>query len=80
MSPRAYDLIGDIALPAEVFPRFEALEKMADTLDAAGNSEAATETWQFLNEAQAFAALTETRLGRLRPIWKAVEMADPQPK
>lgn len=49
---------------------------MADTLDAAGNSEAATETRQFLNEAQAFAALAETRLSRLRKTWKAVEMGE----
>ena len=30
--PRAYDLVGDVTTPAEVFPRLEALERMAMTL------------------------------------------------
>lgn len=75
MSPRAYDLVGDIALPAEVFPRLEALEKMADALGAAGNAEAARETRDFVDESRAYAGLVQVRLDRLRPIWKAMEMA-----
>lgn len=32
MSPRAYDLIGDITAPAEIFPRLDALEAMVTNL------------------------------------------------
>jgi hypothetical protein len=79
VSPRAYDLVGDIALPAEVFPRLAALEKMADTLDAAGNFEAAAETRDFLNESRAFATLADVRLRDLRAIWKAMENGGESP-
>lgn len=74
--PRAYDLVGDVTMPAEVFPRLEALERMAMTLAFAGHGDAAAETAQFLEEARRFEALTEQRLARLRGVWKAVEMSD----
>lgn len=74
--PRAYDLVGDVTMPAEVFPRLEALERMAMTLAFAGHSDASAETAEFLDEARKFAALTQQRLTRLRGVWKAVEMSD----
>lgn len=74
--PRAYDLVGDVTMPAEVFPRLDALERMAMTLAFAGHQDAAQETADFLAKAREFAALTEQNLGRLRGIWKAVEMSD----
>ena len=74
--PRAYDLVGDVTAPAEVFPRLAALETMAQTLEDAGHHRAAAETLEFLAEARDFAALTEMRLARLRGVWNAVEMTD----
>lgn len=71
--PRAYDLLGTVMLPAEVFPRLAALEAMAQPLEAAGHADAAAETRAFLAEAQAFADLTKKRLDRLRGVWMAVE-------
>lgn len=71
--PRAYDLIGTVMFPAEVFPRLDALEAMAKTLEDAGHTDAAAETRQYLTEAQAFAELTTMRLNRLRGVWLAVE-------
>lgn len=76
MSPRAYDLVGNIESPAEIFPRLEALESMAESLRTRGLTEAATETLQLAEEARAFAKLAEARSCRLRGLWKAVEMAD----
>lgn len=80
MSPRAYDLIGDITAPAEIFPRLDALASMVDVLRERGLHDAADETAELLEESRAFAALTEVRLRRLRGIWKGVEMADHQPR
>lgn len=74
--PRAYDLVAGVTLPAEVFPRLEALERMAMTLTFAGHGDAAAETAEFLQEARTFADLAEQRLARLRGIWRAVEMSD----
>lgn len=75
MSPRAYDLIGDIVSPAEVFPRLEALEKMAETLRDRGLIDAANDTLNLLEEARAFDSAMQARSGRLRGLWKAIEVA-----
>src|SRR4051812_644416 len=74
--PRAYDLVGDVTMPAEVFPRLEALERMATDLAFAGHQDAAQETLDYLAKAREFEAATEHSLARLRKIWKAVEMSD----
>ena len=76
MSPRAYDLVGDVTAPAEIFPRLDALKAMADTLAAAGHADAAEETRAFLKESNAYAALAQLRIDRLRLVWKSVEMTD----
>lgn len=76
MSPRAYDLVGNMMNPAEAFPRLEALEAMSRTLEAAGHADAAVETREYLAEARDFAELTQRRLNRLRSVWLAVEMTD----
>jgi ABC-type transporter Mla subunit MlaD len=75
MSPRAYDLIGDITAPAEVFPRLEALASMVDVLRDRGFHDAADETAELLEESRDFAAAMQARSQRLRRLWKAVEMA-----
>lgn len=73
--PRAYDLIGDMTAPAEVFPRVEALAAMAENLRRRGLHDAAEETAELLEEARAFAATMQERSSRLRRLWKAVEVA-----
>jgi ABC-type transporter Mla subunit MlaD len=73
--PRAYDLIGDIIAPAEVFPRLDALASMVDSLRKRGLHDAADETAELLEESRAFAATMQARSCRLRRVWKAVEMA-----
>lgn len=73
--PRAYDLIGDVTAPAEIFPRLGALAAMVETLRGRGLQEAADETAELLEEARAFAATMQSQTRRLRPLWKAVEMA-----
>lgn len=75
MSPRAYDLIGDITAPAEIFPRLDALEAMVDSLRERGLHDAADETAELLDESRAFAATMQARSCRLRRLWKAVEVA-----
>lgn len=75
MSPRAYDLIGDITAPAEIFPRLDALGSMVDSLRERGHHDAADETAELLEESRAFAATMQARSCRLRRIWKAVEVA-----
>ncbi|HEX9227493.1 MAG TPA: hypothetical protein VF885_12695 [Arthrobacter sp.] len=75
MSPRAYDLIGDVTSPAEIFPRLEALEKMVESLRARGLIDAATDTLHLLEEAKAFDSAMRARSGRLRGLWKAIEVA-----
>lgn len=73
--PRAYDLLGDVTAPAEVFPRLDALAAMVDTLRERGLHDAADETAELLEEARAFAATMQSQTRRLRPLWKTVEMA-----
>jgi hypothetical protein len=73
--PRAYDLIGDVTAPAEIFPRLEALEAMVDNLRERGLHDAADETAELLEESRAFAETMLARSCRLRRIWKAVELA-----
>lgn len=73
--PRAYDLIGDVTAPAEVFPRLDAFAAMVDTLRERGLHDAADETTELLQEARAFAATMQSRTRRLRPLWKAAEMS-----
>jgi hypothetical protein len=73
--PRAYDLVGNIAAPAEVFPRLDALEKMAATLRTRGLHDAAEDTEALVEEARAFAATMCSRTSRLHRLWKAVETA-----
>lgn len=73
MSPRAYDLIGAVVTPAELFPRLEALESMVESLRTRGLTDAASETLQLLEEARAFAKLAEARTCRLHGLWKAIE-------
>lgn len=73
--PRAYDLIGNVTAPAEIFPRLDALAAMIDTLRELGLHDAADETADLLDESRAFAAILEARTSRLRRIWKAVEAA-----
>ncbi|WP_427174633.1 hypothetical protein [Arthrobacter sp. 92] len=75
MSPRAYDLIGDITAPAEIFPRLDALASMVGNLRERGLHDAAEETAELLDEARAFAATMQARSCRLRRAWKAVEVA-----
>lgn len=75
MSPRAYDLIGDITAPAEIFPRLDALASMVDSLRERGLHDAADETAELLEESRTFAATMQARSCRLRRIWKAVEIA-----
>lgn len=75
MSPRAYDLIGDVTAPAEIFPRLDALASLVDSLRERGLHDAADETAELLEEARAFAAAMQMRSCRLRRIWKAVEVA-----
>jgi hypothetical protein len=74
--PRAYDLVGTITMPVEVFPRIAALEKMATSLRARGLDEAADDTLELLSEARAFQASMHARASRLRRLWSAVEVAD----
>lgn len=76
MSPRAYDLIGTIESPAEVFPRLEAIEQMVITLQTRGLVDAAEDTRELLEEARTFAAAMCDRTSRLHGLWKAIEMAD----
>ena len=73
--PRAYDLIGDMSAPAEVFPRLGALESMVKDLRERGLHDAADETEELLEESRAFAATMQARSCRLRRLWKAVEIA-----
>jgi ABC-type transporter Mla subunit MlaD len=73
--PRAYDLIGDVTEPSEIFPRLGALEAMVTTLRERGLHDAADDTAELLEEARTFAGTMNARSGRLRRIWKAVEMA-----
>lgn len=73
--PRAYDLIGDITAPAEVFPRLDALAAMMGNLRERDLHDAANETAELLKESRAFAATMQARSRRLRQLWKAVEMA-----
>lgn len=75
MSPRAYDLIGDITAPAEIFPRLDALASMVDSLRDRGLHDAADETAELLEEARDFAETMQARSCRLRRLWKAVEVA-----
>lgn len=75
MSPRAYDLIGDITAPAEIFPRLDALASMVEVLRERGLHDAADETAELLEESRAFAAAMQARSQRLRRLWKTVEMA-----
>lgn len=49
--PRAYDLLGDVTAPAEIFPRLDALAAMVETLRGHGLQEAADETAELLEEA-----------------------------
>lgn len=73
--PRAYDLIGNVTEPAEIFPRLGALEGMVTNLRQHGLHDAADETAELLAEARAFEATMQTRSCRLRRLWKAVETA-----
>lgn len=73
--PRAYGFVGNMVSPAEVFPRLEALEAMAKTLEDAGHADAAAETREYLGEARDFAAMAKMHLDRLRSVWLAVETA-----
>lgn len=73
--PRAYDLIGDVTAPAEIFPRLGALEAMVANLRERGLHDAADETAELLEESRAFAATMQARSCRLRRLWKAVETA-----
>jgi hypothetical protein len=73
--PRAYDLVGNISAPAEVFPRLDALEKMAATLRERGLHDAADDTEALVEEARAFAATMCSRTSRLHGLWKAIETA-----
>lgn len=75
MSRRAYDLIGNVTAPAEIFPRLDALESMVDNLRVRGLHDAADETAELLEESRTFAATMQARSCRLRRIWKAVEAA-----
>lgn len=75
MSPRAYDLVGDMTAPAEIFPRLGALEAMAGNLRERGLHDAADETEELLTEARDFAETMQMRTLRLRRLWKAVEIA-----
>ena len=76
MSPRAYDLIGNVTAPAEIFPRLAALGKMADELRSRGLDDAAAETEDLRDAALDFQALMQARAGRLRRLWKAVEISN----
>ena len=49
---------------------------MAASLDARGLADAAAETLQLLEEARTFAQLAAAHTGRLRGLWRALEMAD----
>jgi hypothetical protein len=75
MSPRSYDLIGDITAPAEIFPRLDALASMVGNLRERGLHDAADETEELLTETRAFAATMQARNSRLGRLWKAVEIA-----
>ncbi|RKR29813.1 hypothetical protein [Arthrobacter oryzae] len=72
--PRAYDLIGGVTAPAEIFRRLDALASMVDSLRERGLHDAADETAELLEESRAFAATMQARSCRLRRIWKAVEV------
>lgn len=73
MSPRAYDLIGNVTAPAEIFPRMNALAKMVDDLRDSGYHDAAAETEELLDAARTFREAMQSRAGRLRRLWRAVE-------
>lgn len=75
MSPRAYDLVGTVESPAELFPRLEALELMAESLSERGLTEAAAETRLLAEETREFAKLADARSCRLRGLWNAIETA-----
>jgi hypothetical protein len=74
--PRAYDLVGSITAPAEVFPRLHALEKMAASLRSRGMAEAADETLELLAEARTFEASMRGHASRLRRLWAALEATE----